>query len=190
MVTSPLNNFSECHRQEGMCHACLGVSRAPKANGTESHTFPNRKIFGAIKNVTCLLFCHQGSIGLNIWCGDDVPVPRTALNLARLHVMSTQGNTPQFKLRTEKNMFALILDCVSVSNSVVLICNVVSVCLCRINNGWCFLCCSVALSFLPESSLTHTHQMSLERRPLSKLTASTNTHTQRQGLREVHLVVH
>ncbi len=97
--TSPLNNFPECHRQEGMCHACLGVSRAPKANVSESHTFPDRKIFGPMKNVTCLLFCRQASIGLNILCGDDA-----ALNLARLHVMSTQVNTPQFDLRTEKKV--------------------------------------------------------------------------------------
>lgn len=76
-----------------MCHACLGVSRAPKANVSESHTFPDRKIFGPMKNVTCLLFCRQGSIGLNILCGDDVLPPRTTLNLAKLHVMSTQVNT-------------------------------------------------------------------------------------------------
>lgn len=88
--TSLLNNFPECHRQEGMCHACLGVSQAPKANVSESHTFPDRKIFWPMKNVTCLLFCRQGSIGLNILCGDDVPLPCIALNLARLHVMSTQ----------------------------------------------------------------------------------------------------
>lgn len=89
--TNPLNNFPECHRKEGMCHACLGVRRAPKANVSESHTFSDRKIFGPMKNVTCLLFCRQGSIGLNILCGDDAPATLHGSKIVRAECNEQPG---------------------------------------------------------------------------------------------------